>query len=261
MITRLGSSELSCIAFYLRWRDGRVLPVAYPASLRRVMTINAGVFSASDAVLDGFALRYLDALPMTDVLGVWFNRGEANVVRERCPSAHLVELAALNAMCYPDPWSAQLAGKRVLVVHPFAESIESQYRESRTFLFADPAVLPAFELKTLAPPQSSAGTSCAFASWDDALADTRDRIARESFDVALIGAGGYGLPLAAFVKSLGRQAVHLGGATQLFFGIRGLRWEVEYEDTIVPLMNEHWVRPLASETPDGANLVEGGCYW
>jgi ketopantoate reductase len=89
----------------------------------------------------------------------------------------------------------------------------------------------------------------------------REEVARIDFDVAIVGAGAYGLPLAAAVKDLGRQAVHLGGATQLLFGIRGRRWEVESPDDIAPLFNEHWVRPSAEETPQGSSSVEGGCYW
>ena len=53
----------------------------------------------------------------------------------------------------------------------------------------------------------------------------------------------------------------MGGATQILFGIRGRRWEVEYTDTIVPLFNPYWVRPLPEETPEKAASVESGCYW
>ena len=47
----------------------------------------------------------------------------------------------------------------------------------------------------------------------------------EIFDVAIIGCGAYGMPLAAMLKQAGKQAIHLGGATQLLFGIKGKRWE------------------------------------
>jgi hypothetical protein len=109
--------------------------------------------------------------------------------------------------------------------------------------------------------QSIAGNQCGFPTWFDALEHMRAQIAATEFDVAIIGAGAYGLPLAASVKRMGRQAVHLGGATQLLFGIRGRRWEVESPDDIAPLFNEHWVRPSVEETPENRELVEGGCYW
>ena len=42
----------------------------------------------------------------------------------------------------------------------------------------------------------------------------------KNFDIALIGCGAYGFPLAAFVKGIGKKAVHIGGPLQLFFGIK-----------------------------------------
>jgi phytoene dehydrogenase-like protein len=79
------------------------------------------------------------------------------------------------------------------------------------------------------------------------------------FDVAIIGAGAYGLPLAAHIKRLGKKAIQLGGATQILFGIRGRRWD--RMPFFQGLYNEHWVRPLPEETPLNFQSVEDGCYW
>ncbi len=261
LVARLGLSETWCASFASRWRRLPWPRPSYPAYTRELMTVNAGVFPGDDATLDRFAEIYLDGLTEADVMAVWFNRGEPRLLASHCPDATLVELNALNAMCHASPWSSELAGRRVLVIHPFAESIERQYLQNRTVLFDDPAVLPAFELITLMPVQSIAGTSTGFPDWPTALEHTCERIGELEFDIALIGAGAYGLSLGAFVKRMGRQAVHLGGATQLLFGIRGRRWELEYADTIAPLFNEHWIRPSTAETPDGASAVEDGCYW
>ncbi len=261
LIARIGSGELACVSFYTRWRSDRVVRLPYPHGLRRVLRVNAGVFPTDDASLDRFSEVFLDAVSHTDVMGVWFNRNEHRIVGRYCPDAQLVGLEGLNCVLRRDPWSAELAGKVVLVVHPFARTIESQYRTRRTLLFENPRVLPEFELKTLVAVQSSAGNECAYPSWIDALSSMRERIANIDFDVAIIGAGAYGLPLGAAVKDLGRQAVHLGAATQLLFGVRGRRWEVESPDDIALLFNEYWVRPSAEETPEGAGSVEGGCYW
>ncbi|MDR3686665.1 MAG: hypothetical protein P4L93_06905 [Coriobacteriia bacterium] len=261
LVARFGSSELGCVSFYTRWRRGRVLPVPYPASLRHVMRDNAGVFPVTDIVLDRFAEVFLAAVRATDVMGVWFNRNEQRVVSEFCPTARLVHLEALNVVSCAHPWSAELAGKTVLVVHPFAKTIESQYRANRTRLFANPETLPLFQLKTLPAVQSAAGNPSGYADWFAALDDMVGRIAACDFDVAVIGAGAYGLPLGAAVKAMGRQAIHLGGQTQLLFGIKGRRWEVESAEDVACHFNEYWVRPSAEETPVGAGLVEGGCYW
>jgi hypothetical protein len=263
MVARLGFGELMCISYFLRWRRLRAAKLPYPQSVRRAMIVNAGVFPADDAHLDRFAAAFLAAVSQTDVMAVWLNRNEPRILETYCPTAQLVQLACLEPWHYSKPWSAELAEKVVLVVHPFAQSIESQYREHRQRLFPNPSVLPSFELKTLRAVQSIAGHSAGFTNWFDALAHMCDQISREQYDIAIIGAGAYGLPLAAFVKSQGRQAVHMGGATQILFGIKGRRWEVDpwHSSRVGGLFNESWVRPLPEETPERSDLIENGCYW
>ena len=158
VIGRLGSAELGCASFRTRWRAGGIARLPYPRSLRRAIRVNAGVFSTDDASLDSFSDVFLDAVSRTDIMGVCFNRNEHRITSRFCPKAQLVQLEALNCLLWPDPWSSELAGKVVLVVHPFAKTIESQYRTSRTLLFDNPRVLPEFEFKTIAAVQSGAGS-------------------------------------------------------------------------------------------------------
>jgi hypothetical protein len=261
LIARFGSIELGAVSFYTRWRKDRILPVPYLPQVRKTIEVNSGVFPTDDASIDRFCEAYLSALSAVDVLGVWFNRNEEAIVGKYCPEASIVQLEALNAVIRANPWTQELAGKRVLVVHPFARTIEAQYRANREKLFEDPRVLPQFELQTVRAVQSHAGAECGFPSWFDALDHMKAQVAECEFDIAIVGAGAYGLPLSAAIKEMGRQAVHMGGATQLLFGIMGRRWEVEAADVVAPLFNDHWVRPSAEETPAGAAEVEGGCYW
>lgn len=78
-----------------------------------------------------------------------------------------------------------------------------------------------------------------------------------NYDICLIGCGAYGFPLAAYIKRQGKQAIHVGGALQLLFGIKGRRWDEMYQN----VYNEYWVRPSKNETPQTSGNVEGGCYW
>ena len=258
MVARLGATELRCIRFFLEHRTANA---PYPAIVRATMPANAGFFPAHDDALDSFSGMLLAHVESVDVMGVCFNPGEDAVCNSRCPNATLVEFGCLEPFRYHAPWSGCLRGRTVLVVHPFADSIARQYRDRRRLLFEDPDVLPDFELKTITAVQSSAGAKVEFATWFDAYEHMCLQISSVEFDVALIGAGAYGLPLASFVKGRGKQAIQLGGVTQILFGIRGRRWETVYADTTGRLFNEHWIRPSAAERPRGFHNVEGGAYW
>lgn len=168
--------------------------------------------------------------------------------------------ASLGLVGGPNPapytWTQELKGKRVLVVHPFAKTIERQYREHRAQLFSLPLILPEFQsLTTVKAVQSLAGNPVDYPTWFAALADMERQIDACDYDIALIGCGAYGLPLAAHVKRSGKQAIHIGGALQIYFGVKGKRWEG------FDLINEYWVSPAEDEHIRNAYQVESGCYW
>lgn len=166
------------------------------------------------------------------------------------------------------PWSSKLAGKKVLVIHPFADTIKEQYSKNRENIFSKiykaDEILPEFELYTIKAVQTLAGEQDSrFNSWFDALQWMVDECRKVDFDVAIIGCGAYGYPLAAEIKKMGKIAIHLAGATQLMFGILGYRWEHEYNyrDFRKNVINDFWVRPNSSEKIVNGDKVENACYW
>lgn len=259
---RLGATELNCAAFFDRWRRGRI-KLPFPRNVGRAMQMSSGFFPVDESHLDRFSADYLAAVSEADLIGVWYNHGEQIAIRRYAPRAHLTLIGALECFRRPHPWSAQLAGKCVLVIHPFSASIASQYMNHRRDLFLDQQVLPDFELKTIRAVQSVAGNPVEYGTWFDALNHMCELIDRETYDVAIVGAGAYGLPLGAHVKRRGKQAIHMGGSTQLLFGVKGKRWENDpsYAAYIGSLFNEHWVRPATDEIPSRADTVENGAYW
>lgn len=168
-------------------------------------------------------------------------------------------LYSVDPIVYTKPWSLALEGKRVLVVHPFEESIQSQYK-NRKRIFGNKAVLPEFELITLKAVQTSGGEKDdRFETWFDALEFMKGKIREIEFDVALLGCGAYGLPLAAYIKNMEKQAIHIGGGLQILFGIKGKRWD--NNEVINQYYNEFWVYPNENERPGKADMIENGCYW
>lgn len=208
-------------------------------------------------------MKELDLLGSWVKNEVWFTNELEYIQR--------VHLRLLEPFWANKPWTRCLKGKRVVVVHPFAEDILVQYINNRTLLFNNLDTLPEFaSLRTVKAVQSLGGENNGFKDWFDALKWMEDEIDKEDYDICLIGCGAYGFPLAAHVKRQGKKAVHLGGALQLLFGIRGKRWEnpsygirewgIPY-GSYSSLMNKYWVRPGEGGRPKNANQVEGGCYW
>jgi hypothetical protein len=168
------------------------------------------------------------------------------------------DAAGLDFFAFSTPWTKYLAGKKVLVIHPFAESIQSQYKK-RNLLFQNKDTLPEFELLTLKSMNTSAGNKIGD-SWVDNYNEMCDKISKMDFDIALLGCGGYGLPLLNYIYNhKKRSAIYLGGILQLLFGIKGKRWDER--PNVAALYNEHWIRPSEKEHVRGYLKIEDGCYW
>jgi hypothetical protein len=153
-----------------------------------------------------------------------------------------------------------LAGLRWLVIHPFAQTIRAQlphlnqlgvYSESAHADLAcrakDTSVIACPQLPYMVPPRHQ--------DWFEALDDLKSQMERETFDIALVGAGAWSLPLVAHAKKLGKKGIHLGGSLQLLFGIKGGRFDQD------GIYNESWTRPLPSEVPSNFKKMEQGAYW
>jgi hypothetical protein len=226
--------------------------------IRQHMADWSGFFPLTDAALEQFtALMQRDAREL-DVLGSWL--AEEVRIRALFEQARIIPI---DVILRPDqlqtPWTLALKEKKVLVVHPFARSIQQQY-EKRDLLFGGRHVFPTCALTVFQAVQSLRGEHARFGSWFEALNWMSQQIDQMDFDVALLGCGAYGFPLAAHIKRSGRKAVHVGGALQLLFGIMGKRWE--HDPTVCAFQNEHWIRPQSAETPrDLGTLEGGGCYW
>ena len=269
MICRFGSVELNAVLRYvdisshsntsrkvIKYISGEIGPFWWDDRIMRKMQKNTGFFPANTASVEKFCQRMLNDIKEIDILASW-QQDDARL-SGHFPEAKFIHLHDLEPWRHAAPWSTALAGKKVLVIHPFTETISMQYMKHQT-LFPNKDVLPDFELITLQAVQSIGGTKVPYATWFDALDYMCEQISDTDFDIAIIGAGAYGLPLASFVKAIGKQGIHMGGATQLLFGIKGKRWDKHARQ--MGLYNEHWVRASADEQPGNYKTVEKGCYW
>ena len=270
MISRFGDLEFAALLTYLNIAEnqsflsksinyitGKSGCFWWDDKLIQLIADTTGFFPTNESSLQQLCELYLKDIKNIDVLGSWLV-DDKQIKQTFFPNAKTVRLEDLEPYYHQNPWSEILKEKTVLVIHPFEESIKSQY-ENRSLLFQDTRILPCFELKTLKAVQSIGNTDGQFSTWFEALDYMCEQITNIEFDVAIIGAGAYGLPLASFVKKLGKKSIHLGGATQILFGIKGHRWEQRL--FFQKLFNEHWVYPLAVERPKAFQKADSGAYW
>ena len=258
LIGRIGTVEMgvymNCIGFQLGIQRG------ITKKNKDKLCTNAGFFphSPSDEALIKWSKIYSDSLSVVDGFATFDTHSEDYVINRYCPNATLMQLVSLEPYFYDKPWSRALKGKKVLVIHPFEDTIKKQY-EIHDRIFTDKDVLPDFELRTIKAVQSVAGEPTEYASWFDALEYMKTQIEDCDFDIAIIGCGAYALPLGAHIKQLGKKAVLMAGPTQLLFGIMGSRWE--QSGIMKDYVNEFWTKPSEKERPKNAKKVEGACYW
>ena len=261
-VGKIGDIEMKCLCWHLRIHQFYKYAFVPPTFGELQLREQAGVFPATEDIYHRFCELFLERLTDLDLCAVWSNPGEARVLERFAPLAVRTPLRALEPYFFPErPWSAALAGKRVLVIHPFADSIASQYGRKRSIWPGIPDILPEFELVVVKAPYGFSKNQ--FADWFEMLSsleEQMERIAdRGGFDVALVGCGAAGIPLAVHARRLGKVGIHTGGPTQLLFGVRGGRWDGRSE--FRGFFNEHWVRPLPAETPQEASSVDHGGYW
>lgn len=250
-IGRLGATESRCIS---KWMSGKNFALSNLENIKAL----SGVFPNDIDSVGKFCEIYSEALTDLDALTVWGVTGERKIMDKFCDSPMLLGIMSLEPYFYDEPWSFALKNKKILIVHPFVETISKQLQVKEK-LFRNPNVLPDFKQVSYVKAVQSLGGNSEFESWFEALDYMKKQISKQDFDIAIIGAGAYALPLVAYVKKNKKQAIQLAGATQLLFGIKGKRWEerLEYKD----IFNKYWVYPAQNETPTNKENVEGGSYW
>ncbi len=202
------------------------------------------------------------AFKSADVIGIWqsLHMGDALMdLNETSDSLFVTEAKSVEPYYYDKPWTSSLKGKKVLVVSPFSQAIRAQYKR-REEIWDNKDILPEFTLDTEDAIWYYGGQRDErFGNWFEAFDFLYERIMEHDFDVAILGCGYFGYALAAKIKEAGRQAVHMGGATQLLFGIKGKRWD--NNPNVRCFYNDSWIRPEAALKPADDENLDKGCYW
>lgn len=275
MIARLGHTEMMMLenikyTFYayrsnLKYITWKGQPNFINSNVTSIFNKYSGFYPSNDInALKQFYHLMIECMKKCDILGSWlYNESD---FKEELKHSIKVDRERMTPLLTNVPWTKALEGKKVLVIHPFEESIRFQYKRRKLIFPNDPDILPEFDLKVLKAVQTAGGGESKFKDWFEALEYMKEEMNKIDYDICLIGCGAYGFPLAAYAKDCGKQAIHLGGILQLLFGIKGKRWETDkgyindfpYAKTYY---NENWIRPSKNECPPKSNDIEDGCYW
>jgi len=257
---KIGTTELLALEY-----EDRLIRTPLPGFSHwkrpaRRLFVDSGVFPVQGEVFRRFCRIYRESLRSLDGVLSWQSDSflrtyEERLIQQVCPSAIRLGWEDLGFRIYE-----RLMNYRWLVVSPFVPSMVRQVRKFHE-IHGPPPHLAKFaeSLKStccfLECPQLASLRQPIDINWEEGLARLTKAALAQSFDIALVGAGAWSLPLLSNLKNAGKSGIHLGGEAQLLFGIKGRRWEQH------GFYNAHWVRPSAEETPAVYKSKENGCYW
>lgn len=219
--------------------------------------VNAGFYGSNDFLT--YSKLYKEACNNSDLHAYWNFEGFVEMEDFLVPRDKiLLEPGALESFRFETPWSKEFECKKILIISPFKSTIDNQLL-SRNKIWKNKDILPEAKYITYKSVQSIGGKG-PHKDWYESYQMMCDDISKIDFDIALLGCGSYGMPLGNYIKGeLKKSAIYVGGGLQLYFGIKGKRWDNSPD--ITKFYNEYWTRPSQEETPELGKYVEGGCYW
>ena len=162
------------------------------------------------------------------------------------------------------PWTQYLDNKKVLIISPFTKSFKEQHQQNfKIFKKSEKQIfVPSQEFIFYKCFNTLAGNHL-HKNWRETLDIMCNEITQIDFDIALLGCGGYGVPLCYFIKShLDKSAIYIGGGLQLLFGVMGKRWEnMDLWREIIEENGTKFVYPTPKEKIDNYKVLCGGSYW
>ena len=272
LITRFGRHEINILLNYCGINNkkfnsfdfirGKIYENWWHPNKCKFLKNNAGFYPTDSQSLKKFSQLYIKHMNHIDVLSVFTSNPEPeNFFRKKLNHTVKINLESLSIFSSKFAWTKALKNKKVLIISPFTDTIKKQFIKKNK-IFKDKRV-PNFKLKTLKSVVSLGGINSEFKNWFEALDFMKSKIKKIDFDIAIIGCGAYGYPLAAYVKEIGKIGFHIGGELQTIFGILGKRFEnpKHKNGMYLKFINKHWTRPSKEERPKFFKNIEGGAYW
>ena len=235
----------------------------YSKNLTRDLEKLAGFFPANEQFINAFSDEYIDSIKKANVIGTWLDFREKSLINSLYKSIDTCDLNDVEPFFLDTPWTNSLSGKKVLVIHSFTNSIISQINRLKKIVVGN-MVLENINFLLIKPPLSTIESARRSDNWFKELEILKKEVDLLDFDVALVSCGSYGIPISSYIYSKGKVSLYLGGVLQLFFAIKGGRWEKDQKYNI--LMNDDWIKPNLVDTNkefmnNFNDFEKSGGYW
>lgn len=229
----------------------------------------SGVFPADPSFYLLFNKLYMEHVRNLDCIGIFYYPRELELIGHYQLSNKLVHYMeqepdrsspSNDKRCYLQ----YFRNKKILLVCPFAgllkqratkEIFEGVWSKTGKRWFY-PRSIDALEF----PYGFSNEAQKSYATAIELLKEITTEIEKKNFDIALIAAAGLAIPIASYVKNMGKIGIDLGGHLQVLFGVIGKRWR-EREDWKMDYFNEWWIDMPANYRPKETDVCDQGAYW
>lgn len=264
LLVRFGLYEYQLCYQYLEKKVG--IRTNFSEFIRNHIHNDAGVLWKNEDDLDQYAEYIIDNLKLVTVIAYWRNYPSRFVFNDFIENnTYNIDVEDL----YPYPfwhknylpyWQSVLKNKKVLIVTSFSKTVSEQYKRKNFIWDSSESILPTFNLITYQSVCTNGGwKDSRFETWKEVITFMTNQIVSIDFDIALISCGGYGMPLSMELRKAGKNVIQWGGCYQLWFGIKGSRWDNIPE--INQYFNNYWIYPSDCETPPDCNSVNFSSYW
>jgi hypothetical protein len=246
--------------------------MAYETMLRYHCDHQTGVFPTDSVNLLDFSSFFTQKVQQLDIVGLFGVKNEARLMEQCFIQGKPISYLSTE----PDrsiPYDATkcylpfFRHKKILIISPFASFLATRYQKDIFESVWSKISIPWFEpteVKSLDIPYSYVSvpqTRVDYATSHELYLSICNQLSEMDFDIALIGAGALGIPLASFVKEQGKVGLSLGGHNQVIVGVKGKRWEddLEWQENYI---TSRWVSMPTDYMPtDKEKLTDGGAYW
>jgi len=234
------------------------------SSLRHLLEQNTGFYSDEENyndVLDCWCKLTLDGLINCDLLfrlETSYASKNDFMISDFYNAIHVWSAVNLHQ------WIPLLKNKKILVISSFEDSIKMQWKHRKKLFLSGhtPFEFPDFELKTIKSHNTIKDNEpYPHKNWKESFESMCSEIDNIDFDIAILGCGGYGMPLANYIKNIGKGSFYVGSYVQIMFGIKGKRWYNQQGTDICSYWNDFWKSPEKHEIPKTFKNVEQGAYW